>query len=88
VIRFDNLTDVVSAFIEDTKTAEYRPAPSDCHIMIERDAAGSVVGVELCGASRITRARWEHHPDRNIVPSDLLVELDRWLAMRWADARR
>lgn len=87
LIKFDDLTDVVSVYLADTIADRVRPAPHDRHMMLEVDTAGSVVGVEVQGASSRMRARWELHPDRSLLPGDLLLELDAWLNHRWADLK-
>jgi len=85
VIVYDGLTDVVSAYVADTKGIDADRAPADNHILLERDRSGSVVGIEIMGASALVPARWRSHPDRAHVPTDLLLELDRWLSSHWAD---
>lgn len=85
MIVFDELTDVVSVYVDGTRAERARPAPIDSHILLELDASGGVVGVEVMRASDLARNRWAEHPDRSVVPTDLLSELDRWLAHRWAD---
>jgi hypothetical protein len=49
--------------------------------------AGEVVGVEVLGATVMTAPVWKRHPERHHIPADILVELDRWLAHWWADAK-
>jgi uncharacterized protein YuzE len=87
LINFNELTDVVSVYIDGTSAAKVLHAPKDNHILLELDTAGHVVGVEVFGASTIVPAFWKEHPDRAAVPAELLVELDRWLAHHWADGQ-
>jgi len=84
VIHFNALTDVVSAYVEGTRAAEVR-AGRDNHVVIEFDSTGTVVGVQVLGASKLVPSRWPEHPDRMAIPPTILSELDRWLAMHWAD---
>lgn len=88
MIAFDDLTDVVSAYVADTRPVRYGPAPTDAHMMIERDALGAVVGVEIAGASAMRPSFWRQHPDRCIIPAAILAELDEWLAHRWGNLGR
>jgi len=87
-IVFNDLTDVVSAYIADTAASSVTQAPSDRHILLEIDAAGHIVGVEVIGASVIVPERWREHPIRQTLPTTILAELDGWLRHRWADLGR
>jgi hypothetical protein len=88
LIDFDGLTDVVSVYLADTMAAHFGPAPTDHHMLVERDEGGRVVGVEVLGASALVPSFWNRHPDRHILPSEILDELDRWLKHHWADLGR
>jgi|GEM_PF-4221186 len=82
LIQFNDLTDVVSAFFDGTKSSIYGPSQEDNHIMLERDATGQIVGVDVLGASDLKTSIWSRHPVRHDIPAEILGELDRWLARR------
>jgi uncharacterized protein YuzE len=88
LIAFDDLMDVLSVHVAGTRAEDFGPAPTDQHMMIERDKSGRVVGIELFGASTIVPSFWKAHPDRKTVPGEILAELDRWLADRWSALKR
>jgi hypothetical protein len=85
LISFDDLTEVLSAYVAGTRTAHFGPAPSDGHLMLERDHDGNVVGVELLTSSLSGLPFWKRHPDRGVVPTELVAEIDRWLARHWEE---
>lgn len=86
-VVFNPVTDVVSVFYVGSRADFVRHAPADKHILVELDSTGDVVGIELLGASTLVQARWPEHPDRARMPAEILNELDRWLAHRWADSK-
>jgi uncharacterized protein YuzE len=86
-IEFDDFADVVSARVHGAKIVRARPAPWDQHILLELDADGHVVGLEVYGPRVIKPAFWRGHPGRTELPLHLLTELDAWLAAFWAQTR-
>lgn len=88
MIDFDDLTDVVVVQRDGAAIVKARPAPHDNHLMFELDASGAVVGIEVMGASDRVPSFWRGHPDRGLVPAEILSEADRWLAHLWADLGR
>lgn len=82
LIAFDDLTDVVSAYFADTRAEKYGPAPDSGRIMLELDATGAVIGIEIIGASHIVPSTWQGHSIRTRLPSELLTELDMWVENR------
>jgi uncharacterized protein YuzE len=87
-IVFDEITDVVSVFIDGKRARKVRNAQHDHQILLEYDADGKIVGIEVTGASVLDPSKWPYHPDRGAMPAELLDELDRWLRHRWADLGR
>ena len=81
-VDFDDLTDVLSAFVAGTTTDRVLPAPCDGHLLVERDASGNVIGVEVLNASALRYSFWQTHPDRNILPYEILQVLDSWISSR------
>jgi len=87
-VVFDDLTDAVSVFVIGTRSARVRPSPNDPRMLLEFDSCNVVVGVDVLGASVLVPSAWQQHPDRALIPRDILRELDSWLAHRWADIGR
>lgn len=83
LIRFDNDTDVVSAFLAGSKSSDVAPAPFDRHLLLDRDEGGCIVGIEVHGARALVPAAWRTHPDRVVVPPDILEQVDSWFAQFW-----
>jgi hypothetical protein len=55
------------------------PAEHDGWLLVNRDDADDVVGVQLLAASEMPRGFWAVHPDREEIPADILAALDRWI---------
>ncbi len=87
VVAFDGLTDVVSAYFDETCAAAVRPAPHDGLLLLEYAADGSVVGAEVLAATARLPQRWFDHPDRGQLPPEMLTELDRRLRSVWSGQR-
>jgi uncharacterized protein YuzE len=88
VIVYDDLTDVVSAHLADAAGGDVDRASADSYLLLDKDVNGAVVGVEIMGASALIPSRWRTHPDRPLIPSAMLQELDRWFEAHWADTGR
>lgn len=85
--HFDPRLDVLSAQLPGTEVNRAKPSPSDSRMILEFDARGRVVGVELLNPTEMLPAFWSSHPDRERIPRDLLVALDVYLQDLWSSSR-
>ena len=76
-IHYDKLTDVLSIH-EPEKAVTFGPSPHDNHLLLERDANGRVIGIEVLGASTVKVDAWADHPDRALVPKIISAFLIGW----------
>jgi len=81
-VRFDDLTDVLSAYVPGTISDRVHPAQYDGHLLLELDESGQVVGIELLNASVLKHSYWKTHPDRNSLPLELIQGVDHWMINR------
>ena len=82
MIDFDAMTDVLVVQRDGAAIVKGRPSPHDNHLMLELDAGGAVVGLLLMSASVRILSAWRAHPDRGLLPPDILAEVDAWLEQR------
>jgi len=78
-LRFDTDRDVLYAKRADASIRRSAEAPSDGYLILNCDAEGRVVGVQLLAAQEMPNAAWRQHPDRGALPPDLLAALDDWM---------
>lgn len=69
------------------RIATSRYGEADTLLVLNLDAEGDVVGLQLEGALELTPAEWRQHPDRGLIPPDMLAKIDGWFSTCWADAR-
>lgn len=77
-LSLDQATDVLYARIPDAGIARSREAPSDGFVILNEDESGAVVGVQILYASEFAE-HWGEHPDRHLLPVELIEALDRWV---------
>jgi hypothetical protein len=78
-VTYDRRADVLSVVRRGAETVDTMPAEHDGWLLVNRDHADDVVGVQLLAASEMPRGFWAVHPDREEIPPDLLAALDRWI---------
>lgn len=71
--------DVLYALRSGVHVAKSRTAPEDDYLILNMDTVGNIVGVQLICAATMPVSFWKDHPDREIVPQDLLTALDTWI---------
>ena len=59
-----------------------REAAHDGYLIVNLDAAGAIVGVQLLAASEVPSALWRNHPDRGALPDDIARTIDAWVDAR------
>jgi uncharacterized protein YuzE len=78
-VTYDRQADVLYVVRRGTEIVDTMPAEHDGWLLVNRDDADDVVGVQLLAASEMPRGFWAVHPDREDLPPDLLEALDRWI---------
>lgn len=84
LVRVDEISDVFYARRENTSSAFSNEAPNDGYLVISYDAGGNIVGIKLMAASEMPHEFWRRHPDRGVIPPDLLDAIDAWVQSRQA----
>ena len=84
VLTFDDVQDVLYAKRVSAIVKSSAEAPSDSYLILNMASDGSVVGVQVVDANGIPTEEWKHHPDRSLVPKDILDVVDRWISERKA----
>lgn len=83
--RYDEVTDVLCAWLTGVPASHCGPATVDMHLLLERDEHLQIVGLQILGASTLVPSFWKSHPDRVEIPVVLLQFVDNWLAEAWAE---
>lgn len=78
-LTIDERADVLYARRPGVPIRTSREAPGDSYLILNLDAGGNVVGVQLLAAHEMPADFWREHPDRGALPPDLLAALDRWM---------
>jgi uncharacterized protein YuzE len=81
IIHHDAASDVLYAKLPDRKVVRSAPLPDDDFVILNVDAGGEVVGVQLLEATEMNRGRWREF-FRNAIPITLFEAIDYWLAIR------
>lgn len=88
---YDDLTDLLCVYYDEDFLvgAEVSPAPADNHILLTRmkNPPNRVICVEVMGAKALIPDKWLTHPDRPLIPNDLLQEIDVWVEQRAKESR-
>lgn len=77
----DTAADVLYVKLEGVRIATSREAPSDDYLILNEDNEGRVVGVQVMFASEFADS-WCAHPDKEMLPAELLLALDNWTSER------
>lgn len=77
-IDFDDDADVLYLRFEAERIAYSRESDDDGELIINLNAAGAVVGVQLLGALILGPEGWQAHPERPRLPAPLREALDGW----------
>lgn len=77
-VKHDDSADVLYVRRDVARIVNSKEAPDDGYLILNYDSLGSVVGVQLLFASEMDLIYWRSHPDRNVLPVDILTELDSW----------
>lgn len=78
-LAYDAQADVIYVRSEGARSVTSNEAPSDGHLILSTDASEAVVGTTLMAASEMPADFWCTHPDRGLVPTDLLAAMDAWI---------
>ena len=84
-VEWDDLADVLYVG-PSSCIASSRESPSDYGMIFDLDGRGHVVALRLLGVSELSRSWWGSHPDVDMVPSDLRIAVDAWLAEHARDS--
>jgi hypothetical protein len=77
VLDSDSNTGVLYAKLEGARISNSRESPEDDYLILNEDAEGQVVGVQVLHASEMV-GRWPSHPGRGGIPISLMSALDGW----------
>lgn len=77
-VKHDGAADVLYVLRNVARVSISREAPDDGYMILNYDSFGSIVGVQLMCASEMDMNYWRSHPDRSVLPVDILAELDSW----------
>jgi uncharacterized protein YuzE len=77
----DKNQDVLYIKYRDILSHHGKEAPHDGYLILNYAEDGSVVGLQILDATKITWNEWIQHPDRSLIPSDILQVIDRWVLM-------
>ena len=78
-LSLDEEADVLYVRMRDRRLLSSRVAPSDSFLILNTDAAGNIVGLQVLYASEL-KTSWARHPDRALVPAPLANAIDEWVA--------
>lgn len=80
VVDYDSRDDVLCVRRSDATDVATAEAPYDgAGIYLSSDASGVVVLVTIMAASGMPVGLWPTHPDRGLMPPDLLDAIDTWV---------
>lgn len=82
LLRYDNESDVLYVKRAGATIHTSREAAHDGGLIVNLDAAGAIVGVQLLAASELPAALWRNHPDRSALPDDIARTIDAWVDAR------
>ncbi len=82
LLRHDGGSDVLYVKRAGATIRTSREAAHDGGLIVNLDAAGAIVGVQLLAASELPAALWRNHPDRSVLPDDIARTIDAWLDAR------
>ena len=77
-IHEDKVQDVLYIVRADGYIFTSSPTPNDGYLILDFDRDGTTVGARLLDARGMPAAEWKRHPDRHLIPRDLLFGLDEW----------
>lgn len=77
-LTVDGTQDVLYAKRTDGIVKNSAEAPNDDYLILNFAADGSVIGIQVIEAHGLIPDEWKRHPDRGLVPPDILEEVDRW----------
>lgn len=81
-VRYDEAHDVLHIKRQTRGLKHADEAPNDCNLIVGRNANGVIVGVQIVGARRLSYREWASHPDRILLPINILARIDQWYAAR------
>ncbi len=78
-VAYDEAVDVL--YVRRAECASRRSAesPSDGLLLMAVDNNGETVGLTVIGASGLTNAEWDAHPDRALIPDDLHSAVEMYI---------
>ena len=76
VVDYDASADVLYVRRSDARTVNSNDAPNDGYLILSNDATGAIVAAKLMAASEMPVAFWPTHPDRELIPRDVI---DAWV---------
>jgi len=82
IVTLDERNDVLYLRREDARIRFSHSAAHDPELIINFDEEKRVVGVQLIGLKMLPIDAWMTHPDRDALPEDMLVEIDRTVSER------
>ncbi len=82
LLRHDGGSDVLYVKRAGATIRVSREAAHDGYVIVNLDATGAIVGVQLLAASEMPVAFWRNHPDRSALPDDIARTIDAWVDAR------
>jgi uncharacterized protein YuzE len=82
-VSVDTAADVLYVKREHARIVDSAFAPNDSDFVVNYDDVHNVVGVQLIAAAELEPRLWFEHPDRLLIPSDILDAIDAWFKARF-----
>lgn len=82
-LTIDDIQDVLYAKRDGGIVKKSREAPHDGYLILNFGPDGAIVGIQVVEARGMVPEEWRRHPDRGLVPPDILEAVDRWFA-QWS----
>lgn len=81
-IDVDDRTGTLYAKLPGTRMVVSDHAPNDDDIVLNLDEKNRVIGVIIIDAVDADAESWLAHPDRALIPEEMLKHLDAWFRSR------
>lgn len=82
IVDYDEVCDVIYVRRDDARTVNSEEAPNDGCLILSDDAQGETVAAKLLFVSEMPPEFWWSHPDRGLIPADVLSAMDAWIGGR------
>lgn len=80
-VTYDSSADVLYVHRAGTSIHRSKETEHDCHLILNMDSHGEVVGVQLLAARETPAWLWSVHPDKKSVPTDIFDAVEDWATL-------